>query len=46
MKLYAMTCGDNQPAAPWRFVTLEEMASLTLPTAVRKAVAVVRERLK
>ncbi len=46
MKLYAMTCGDDQPAAPWRFVTLEEMASLTLPTAVRKAVAVVRERLK
>ena len=30
----------------WRYVTLEEMDALALPTAVGKAAAIVREKLK
>lgn len=46
MKLYVMQT-DEQAAAPagWRFVTLEEMNDLTLPTAVKAAAKIVRERL-
>lgn len=46
MKLYVMNAGDGQPSAPWRFVTRGEMEALALPTAVKKAAAEVRSRLK
>ena len=45
MKLYTMQTTAEAPSG-WRFVTLEEMQQLTIPTAVKKAVAVVRERLE
>ena len=45
MKLYTMHTTAEAPSG-WRFVTLEEMQQLTIPTAVKKAVAVVRERLE
>ena len=44
MKLYTMQTTAEAPAG-WRFVTLAEMEQLTIPTAVKKAVAVVREHL-
>lgn len=45
MKLYTMQTTAEAPAG-WRFVTMEEMGELTIPTAVKKAVALVRECLK
>ena len=44
MKLYSMQTAAEAPAG-WRFVTLDEMDGLTIPTAVKKAVAVVKEYL-
>ncbi|MBE5804465.1 MAG: A/G-specific adenine glycosylase [Clostridiales bacterium] len=45
MRLHTMQTAAEAPAG-WRFVTLEEMDGLTIPTAVKKAVAVVRDRIK
>ena len=45
MKLYVMRSETPDPPEGWRFVTREEMDALALPTAVRKAAEVVRERL-
>ncbi len=46
MKLYAMVTDAADAPSGWRFVTLTEMEALAVPTAVRKAVQVVREILK
>lgn len=40
MKIYTMQTTAEAPAG-WRFVTLEEMQQLTIPTAVRKAKEIV-----
>ncbi len=45
MKIYTTHTTAEAPSG-WRFVTLEEMQQLTIPTAVKKAVTVVRERLE
>lgn len=45
MKLYTMQTTAKAPAG-WRFVTLAEMQQLTIPTAVKRAVAVVKEILE
>ena len=42
MKLYTMQTEAEAPAG-WRFVSREEMQALTIPTAVKKAVAVVKD---
>lgn len=44
MKLYTMRTSAEAPDG-WRFVTLEEMDTLTIPTAVKKAAATVRSML-
>lgn len=46
MKLYAMVTDALEAPPGWRFVTLSEMETLAVPTAVRRAVQVVREILK
>lgn len=46
MKLYVLQMNDQtEPPAGWCFVTLEEMNALTLPTAVKAAAKITRERL-
>lgn len=45
MKLYTMRCDASEAPEGWRFVTRDEMEALALPTAVKKAAEVVRERL-
>lgn len=44
MKLYTMQTDAAEAPEGWRFVTREEMDALALPTAVKKAAEVVRER--
>ena len=46
MKLYVMQSNVADAPEGWRFVTRAEMDALALPTAVKKAAEVVRERLK
>ena len=38
MKIYAMDTASGKAPEGWRYVTLEEMGQLTIPTAVKKAV--------
>ena len=45
MKIYAMRTEATEAPEGWRFVTREEMDALALPTAVKKAAEIVRERL-
>ena len=45
MKLYTMATEATEAPDGWRFVTLDEMNALALPTAVKKAAEVVREHL-
>ena len=45
MRLYVMQTNAQDAPEGWRFVTLEEMDALALPSAVRGAAKVVRERL-
>lgn len=45
MRLYTMQTDALQPPDGWRFVTLEEMDALAIPSAVRAAAAAVRELL-
>ena len=45
MKIYAMQTDADAPEG-WRFVTLEEMEALTIPTAVKKAAAVTKSMLQ
>lgn len=45
MKLYAMRTDMAHAPEGWRFVSLEDMEALAIPTAVRKAVEAVREDL-
>lgn len=44
MKLYTMETEAETPAG-WRFVTADEMQQLTIPTAMKKALAAARQRL-
>lgn len=47
MKIYTMQADANAVAPEgWRFVTLEEMDSLTIPTAVKAAVEIVKNILQ
>ena len=46
MRLYMMKAEKSGAPEGWRYVTLEEMDALALPTAVGKAAAIVREKLK
>ena len=46
MRLLIMQTKETQAAAGWRFVTLEEMDTLAVPTAVKAAAALVRKRLR
>ena len=45
MRLYAMQTEGSEAPAGWRFVTLEEMEALAIPTAVRAAKAAARKLL-
>ncbi len=46
MRLYVCQADEQAEATvPWRFVTLEEMQQLALPTAMKAAVKVVKERM-
>lgn len=45
MRLLIMQTKETQAAAGWRFVTLEEMDALAVPTAVKSAAVLVRKRL-
>ena len=45
MKIYAMQAEVKEDPAGWRFVTLEEMNALAIPTAVKAAVKQAREAL-
>lgn len=45
MRLHVMCTTAQEAPAGWRFVTLEEMNALALPSAVRAAARVVRDRL-
>lgn len=45
MKIYAMQAEVKEDPAGWRFVTLEEMNALAIPTAVKAAVKLTREAL-
>ena len=46
MRMYWMNTMEDTAPEGWRFVTAEEMDALTLPTAVGKAAAIAREKLK
>ena len=46
MKLYTMTAEATEAPEGWRFVSLDEMDALALPTAVKRAAEVVRQRLR
>lgn len=46
MKIYAMQAEATEAPAGWRFVTLEEMNALAIPTAVKKAAELAREALQ
>lgn len=46
MKLYAMRTDAAEAPAGWRFVTAGEMDELALPTAMKRAAEVVKERLR
>ncbi len=46
MRIYLMHVKEETAPEGWRFVTAEEMDALALPTAVEKAAAIVREKLK
>ena len=46
MRLYMMKAEKSGAPEGWRYVTPEEMDALALPTAVGKAAAIVREKLK
>lgn len=46
MKIYAMKTEAAEVPAGWRFVTLEEMNALAIPTAVKRAAELAREALQ
>ncbi len=46
MKIYAMRTSAEAAPEGWRFVTLEEMNALAIPTAVKAAAEMAREALK
>lgn len=46
MKIYAMQAETAEAPAGWRFVTLEEMNALAIPTAVKRAAELAREALQ
>lgn len=46
MTLYTMTTPDTTAPKGYRFVTLDEMNALTIPTAMKAAVKIVREGIK
>lgn len=45
MRLYLMQTEATEAPTGWRFVTIEEMDALAIPSAVRAAAAAVRKRL-
>lgn len=45
MKIYAMETPAQEAPEGWRFVSLKDMDVLTIPTAVKKAVEIVRDIL-